>query len=145
MDQIVTDQSILNQVSKECTYEEVEKLDLVGKLREAMKIAWTPGCGLAAIQIGIPLRFAWYIFKGKEGVLANPIITNKWGSETLKEGCLSIPNKWIPVDRAVTIEYISGYKKRKKRKVNGTLARIIQHEIDHMDGVLIIGKKYETT
>ena len=64
----------------------------------------------------------------------NPKILKTWGEDIADEGCLSIPNKYIPVKRAITIEYVSGGK---KKKVSGFLARLIQHEIDHMDGKLI--------
>ena len=128
----------LRQVSKETTLKEVEELDLINRLREANKHAWTEGCGLAAIQIGIPLRFAWFKAGKKEGVLLNPVITNSWGKDVQKEGCLSIPNKYVYVPRAVTIEYTSNGKK--KGKVSGFLARLIQHEIDHMDGILNIDR-----
>jgi peptide deformylase len=132
--EINTDKTILRQVSKKTTQAEVASLDLVRKLRDANKTAWTNGAGLAAIQIGIPLRFAWYIFQSKERVLFNPKILRAWGEDTQKEGCLSIPNKWIEVKRAYTIEFVSNGK---KKRTSGFEARLIQHEIDHMDGKLI--------
>jgi peptide deformylase len=132
--EIITDKEILHQVSKKTTQEEVVELDLVRKLREANKTAWTKGAGLAAIQIGIPLRFAWYIHNGKERVLFNPVIIKKWGVDKQKEGCLSIPHVWVDVERAWTIEYLSNGK---KKRISGFEARLIQHEIDHMDGKLI--------
>jgi peptide deformylase len=131
---IVTDISVLHQVSKPTTQEEVKELNLISRLREANKTAWTKGAGLAAIQIGIPLRFSWYIYQGKERVLFNPSILNRWGEDVQEEGCLSIPNKWIKIKRAYTIEYVSNGK---KKRVSGFEARLIQHEIDHMDGKLI--------
>ena len=134
MDLIITDRTILHQISKETTQKEVDELNLISRLREANKGAWTIGAGLASIQIGIPVRFAWYIVNGKEGVLLNPIINKKWGSDIAKEGCLSIPNKYTEKERAWTIEYITNGK---KKKANGFLARLIQHEIDHMNGILV--------
>jgi len=134
MDNIITNKESLHQVSVETTYQEVEKLNLVRRLRETNKTAWTTGAGLAAIQIGIPLRFAWYVFNNKEYTLLNPVILNKWGLDIQKEGCLSIPNTWVEVKRAWTIEYLTNGK---KKKVSGFVARLIQHEIDHMDGKLI--------
>ena len=136
--QIITDIKKLRQVSRETTAQEVSDLNLVHCLREANKKAWTNGAGLAAIQIGIPVRFSWYVVNGREQTLLNPVILNKWGSDIQKEGCLSIPNTWRNVDRAWTIEYLN---RGKKRKVSGFEARLIQHEIDHMDGILIIDKK----
>ena len=131
---IVTNIKELSQISKVTTLEEVTKLDLVNKLREANKHAWIKGCGLAAIQIGNPLRFAWFIFKGQENTLLNPAIITKIGKQTLSEGCLSIPNKNFDVERAYEINYITDGK---KKKAKGFKARLIQHEIDHMNGKLI--------
>ena len=125
---IVTDRAMLHQVSKPTTQEEVKKLDLISRLRDANETAWTQGVGVAAIQIGVPLRFAWYIFMGKDRVLFNPKLLRTWGKETLKEGCLSIPNLWFAKERAYMIEYVSNGK---KKRASGLEARIIQHEIDH--------------
>lgn len=131
---IVIDRDILHQISRETTSKEVEVLGLIRHLREANKTAWTEGCGLAAIQIGFHLRFAWFLdAKGKERNLLNPVIVNRWGLDIQKEGCLSIPNKFSKVSRAWTIEYITNGR---KKKVSGFEARLIQHEIDHMDGIL---------
>jgi len=131
---IITNKGILHTVSFDTTPQEVEERHLIKLLREANKTAWTSGTGLAAIQIGIHLRFAWFIHDGKEGTLLNPVIINKWGEDTAKEGCLSIPHTWIDVKRAYEIEYLTNGKKKRAR---GFLARLIQHEIDHMDGILI--------
>lgn len=134
-DEIVLDRTVLSQVSRETTIEEIESLDLVNRLRAANKTAWTKGSGLAAIQIGVPVRFAWYIDpQGKERTLINPVIIKSYGVEVAKEGCLSIPHEWIPVSRALCIEYTSSGKLKRAR---GFEARLIQHEIDHMDGKLI--------
>jgi peptide deformylase len=137
VDKIITDKKTLRQKSRETSWAEIKELDLTKRLRDANKTAWTPGCGLAAIQIGVPVRYAWFIHKGKEYHLLNPEIIQRWGSEKTVEGCLSIPNKWTPVTRSVTISYTSNGK---KKKAWGFLARIIQHEIDHMDGILNIDK-----
>jgi peptide deformylase len=134
---IITDQNILRQVSKDTNQYEIDRLELVKKIQEANKTAWTKGAGLAAIQIGIPLRFAWYKFENKEGILLNPIITKSFGEDIKDEGCLSIPNKYTKVKRAWSIEYITNGK---KKKASGFLARLIQHEIDHMNGILNIDK-----
>ena len=131
---IVTDKKILIQISHPTTMEEVNNLNLVFKLRNANETAWIDGCGLAAIQIGIPLRFAWFKYKDREEVLLNPNITFKIGEVEDYEGCLSIPNNYFKVKRAYQIEYISGGK---IKKAKGFKAKIIQHEIDHMDGILI--------
>lgn len=137
---IVTDPNTLCLVSRRTNKEEVKDLEVVSKIRKALKTSWTEGCGLAAIQIGIPIRCAWYTHLGREEVLINPVILNEWGTFKKKEGCLSVPDKWFQVERAWTIEYVN---KGKKKKVSGEVARIIQHEIDHMDGILLIEKGEE--
>jgi peptide deformylase len=135
MKEIVTDKKTLHQISLITTHEEVERLGLVKQLREANKTAWTKGAGLAAIQIGIPLRFSWYVLPNKkEYTLLNPVIIEKWGSDTKSEGCLSIPNYYQEVTRGWTIKYSNNGK---IKTISGFEARIIQHEIDHMDGKLI--------
>ena len=136
MDKIIIDINILHQISKPTTKEEVKELDLVNRLREANKTAWTTGAGLAAIQIGIPLRFAWLVHNGKEYTLLNPEITNTFGNITKDEGCLSIPNTWV-IKRAVSIDYISN---KTPKHATWFIARLIQHEIDHMNGILITDK-----
>lgn len=135
---IVTDFKILRQVSKPTSLQEVDSLKLVSKLIKDNKTAWTKGAGLSAIQIGIPLRFAWYRYQDKDGVLLNPIILKKYGNAIQQESCLSIPNRSVEVERALDIEYLTNGK---KKKAHGFLARLIQHEIDHMDGILIVDKK----
>ena len=134
---IVTDQQKLRVMSLPATIYEVEKYEVVKKMKEAMKYAWHTGAGLAAVQIGIPIRYAWYKFGNTEGVLLNPIIVERWGEDVQNEGCLSIPDFNKEVERAWTIEYTSNGK---RKRANGFLARLIQHEIDHMDGILIIDK-----
>jgi peptide deformylase len=134
MDKIITDEDVLRHISKETTQEEVDSLNLGERLKEANGTAWTNGCGLSAIQIGVPLRFAWFIWKDKEHTLLNPEITMQRGSfVNTKEGCLSIPNNWANVKRYQIIEYTNNGK---KCRAKGMKAVIIQHEIDHMNGIL---------
>jgi peptide deformylase len=139
MDKIITDHKILKQVSKPTTMEEVEKLNLVIRLKMAVKSAWTPGYGLAAIQIGVPLRFAWFEWGGQEYILLNPTKLIGIGRPKLKkEGCLSIPQRWGFTRRYNKITYESeGTIFRAKAQK----AHIVQHEMDHMDGLLNIYRK----
>jgi peptide deformylase len=134
---IITDTKILRQISRITSHKEADTLGLPLKLRSALDTGWTGGTGLAAIQIGIPLRFAWFTFQGKEYTLVNPEITEAFGGETQAEGCLSIPGKRVMVCRAYDIRYTSNGK---PKRANGLMARIIQHEVDHMNGVLITDK-----
>lgn len=101
------------------------------------------GIGLAAPQIGLNLRAV--VINTKEGIIfmVNPRISRKslikeWG----EEGCLSVPRIYGQVKRhkSVTCMYSSLDKKEMKIKAEGLLARVIQHELDHLDGILFIDK-----
>lgn len=132
---IVIDPLILRQKSRDTTAEEVAQLDLKRRMREAMTKAWVLGTGLAAIQIGVPLRYAFYEFEGKEVELINPRILEMTRKCILpKEGCLSVPDKWI---RTMRWQEIVLYNQGITRRIRGVEAIICQHEIDHMEGILL--------
>jgi peptide deformylase len=105
-----------------------------------------PGVGLAAVQVGV-LRRLVVLDTAKDGepdkplVLINPEIV-KLGSELRmhEEGCLSIPDVRIEIDRPslVTVRYLDREGKAQELVADGLLATAIQHEIDHLDGKLII-------
>ena len=118
-------------------------VELVDKMRFTMYQA--NGIGLAAPQIGESLRLAIVdITQGENQdefrVLINPEIIESRGSELLDEGCLSIPGVTIPVERHTHIK-IRAYDlqgREIEKEYEGHRARVIQHEIDHLQGVLII-------
>ena len=102
-----------------------------------------PGIGLAANQIGVP----WRVFVGNMGVetdtdnlitLINPEITAMEGSESGEEGCLSIPDVVIEINRAIQIEIkaVDLNGKDIRYEASGLLARALQHEMDHLNGIL---------
>ncbi|MBL6724332.1 MAG: peptide deformylase [Rubripirellula sp.] len=105
------------------------------------------GVGLAANQVNLPLR----IFvanpsgnreDGEELVLINPEIQSPKGNETAQEGCLSLPGIYGNVKRPRTIK-VSAYDLRGnsiEREVDGFLARVIQHENDHLNGVMFFDR-----
>lgn len=104
------------------------------------------GVGLAANQVGIAKRVA-VVDIGEAGteplVLINPRITqSSHDVETSEEGCLSIPEIFADVERpfSVTVEALDYYGKRFKRTVSGYEARAVQHEIDHLDGILFLDR-----
>ena len=136
---IVTELSLLRQISKKTTLKEVEELDLVNKLRAANDTAWTKGAGLAAIQIGIPLRFSWYKIGTKEYTLLNPEIIEMEGRVRGTEGCLSIPNQWFQTERYERIVIKNG---EVTFAAEGFEAWLIQHEISHMDGKLVMDYQF---
>jgi len=98
------------------------------------------GVGLAAPQIGIGKRIFVTDVEKRKMVIINPVITHKEGEEFMEEGCLSLPEIYLPVPRASFIEVEGWNEKGEKIKVEaeGLLARVIQHEVDHLEGVLTI-------
>lgn len=98
------------------------------------------GVGLAAPQVGISIRVV--VIDVGEGLieLINPVIIEKSGSETASEGCLSIPGIWGEVERfsEVTVEALNREGKKIRICGKGLLARALQHEIDHLEGILFI-------
>jgi peptide deformylase len=98
------------------------------------------GVGLAAPQVGISLRVV--VIDTGDGLieLVNPVIIEKNGSETASEGCLSIPGIWGEVERfaEVTVEALNREGRKIRISGKGLLARALQHEIDHLDGILFI-------
>lgn len=98
------------------------------------------GIGLAAPQIGKAIRVV--VIDVGDGLIEmiNPLITHREGKVIDSEGCLSVPNIFGDVERAekVTVEFTNRFGKRKKLKAEQLLARCIQHELDHLDGVLFI-------
>lgn len=97
------------------------------------------GVGLAAPQVGILKQLIVVSYKKREFALINPQITAAKGKETGEEGCLSIPRTRCRVDRYAMIEIsaLTANGKPIRLKERGYIARIIQHEIDHLNGILI--------
>tara|TARA_Y100000590_G_scaffold73088_1_gene80407 strand:- start:985 stop:1509 length:525 start_codon:yes stop_codon:yes gene_type:complete len=135
---------ILRQVSKPVDKVTKEEQVLMDDMLETMYEA--NGIGLAAIQIGVPKRIiVMDIYKDEKGknpmYFVNPIIKDKNKEmSTYEEGCLSVPNQFAEVDRpaACEVEYLDYYGKKKVLKANGLLATCIQHEMDHLEGILFI-------
>jgi peptide deformylase len=102
------------------------------------------GIGLAAPQVGISLRLIVVSDEEGRGVqaLLNPAIVDRGGEVTGEEGCLSIPGVFAPVTRAawVKVEARSVDGKPLTIDARGLRARVLQHEIDHLDGVLFIDR-----
>jgi peptide deformylase len=105
-----------------------------------------PGIGLAAIQVGEPIRML-VIDLSKEGepkqpqILINPEIVERSDERSVyEEGCLSIPDYYAEVERPakVRVKYLDEHGKAHEVEAEGLLATCLQHEIDHLDGVLFI-------
>ena len=134
---------ILRQVSKPVSSVGNEERKLMDDMLETMYAA--NGIGLAAIQIGIPKRIiVMDISKdGKKNPMyfVNPKINNKDKEKiTYEEGCLSVPDYFAEVDRPkyCEVEYLDYNGESKVLKADGLLATCIQHEMDHLEGILFI-------
>ena len=125
---------------------EVETFDedlerLVERMTQLMHEAH--GVGLAATQVGVLRRVFVFADDGEDRVLVNPVIT-KTSKETEvdDEGCLSLRDVLVPVERAqkVTVEVVDAKGEAVKLELEAPSARVVQHELDHLDGVLIIDR-----
>ncbi len=135
---------ILRQVSKPVTKVGKEEQNLMDDMIETMYSA--NGIGLAAIQIGVPKRIiVMDISKNDEKknpmYFVNPIIKNKNSDlSRYEEGCLSVPDQFAEIDRpsSCEVEYLDYNGKKNFLKTSGLLATCIQHEMDHLEGILFI-------
>ena len=135
---------ILRQVSTSVVSVGIEEQKLMNDMLETMYQA--NGIGLAAIQIGVPKRIIVLdISKNEENknpmYFVNPIIKNKnQENSTYEEGSLSVPNYFAEVDRPKNceVEYLDYNGNKKILKADALLATCIQHEMDHLEGILFI-------
>ena len=135
---------ILRQVSKPVESVKKEEQKLMDDMLETMYNA--NGIGLAAIQIGIPKRIiVMDISRNEEEkkpmYFVNPVIDNKdTENSTYEEGCLSVPDYFAEVDRPkkCRVQYLDYNGEKKTLVADGLLATCIQHEMDHLEGILFI-------
>ena len=134
---------LLKSISKPVDKINDEIKILINDMFETMYNA--PGVGLAAVQIGIPLRVVVIDIskedEKKPHFFINPNIV--WLSDKTsiyEEGCLSIPNQFAEIERpeSCRVEYLDLNNKKKEIEASGLLSTCIQHEIDHLNGVLFI-------
>jgi len=110
----------------------------------------TNGIGLAAIQVAYPIRALILNIPDEDGEqpkenlleIINPVITHKDGESVYQEGCLSVPSFYEDIKRfeSVTINYQDRDSNTKTIEAEGLLAIAIQHEMDHLEGILFIDK-----
>jgi peptide deformylase len=125
---------------------EVETFDddlerLVERMTSLMHEA--SGVGLAATQVGVLRRLFVFVDEGEDRVIVNPVITkSSKETEVDDEGCLSLRDVLVPVERAqtVTIEGVDTKGEPVKLELEVPSSRIVQHELDHLDGVLILDR-----
>lgn len=140
---------LLRTPSKETTLKEVHELNLPARIEYAMRKTWTPALGLSAIQIGVALRFALYYrlwqtpASNTPVFLVNPKIVSRADLVPYpKEGCLSIkdnrPSTWRY--NVVRFQHVVDGKVVESI-ATGIEAFVIQHETDHMDGILCLERQ----
>ena len=143
--QILTEPNkLLRQISKPVEKIGKDEQKLMDDMLDTMYAA--NGIGLAAIQIGVAKRIiVMDISKDPEKkeprYFVNPIIKNKNSVKaTYEEGCLSVPNQFAEIDRPseCEVEYLDYNGKKKFLNAEGLLATCIQHEMDHLEGILFI-------
>ena len=135
---------ILRQVSKSVEKVGQAERQLMDDMLDTMYHA--NGIGLAAIQIGVPKRIIVMDLSKKEEekkpmYFVNPVIKNKnQNFSKYEEGCLSVPNQFAEIERPKTceVEYLDYDGEKKIIKAEGLLATCIQHEMDHLQGILFI-------
>jgi len=114
---------------------------LAADMTETMHAA--PGVGLAADQVGLSIAcFVYDDREGHAGFVANPELSELQGQDTMDEGCLSIPGPYHPTIRAGTVR-LKGLDLDGRPldiRAEGLLARIFQHETDHLNGLLYIDR-----
>jgi peptide deformylase len=148
---IVTDLEYLRQVSKPTSLKEIEKKDLVPLIKYALQKGWVMGYGLAGVQVGVPLAMAWYWLPtdkerkygslGEGHLLINPKILEQTDPRIIPgEGCLSIPHKSFSTKR---YNYIKFLNDDRVCTAEGLEAQIVQHEVDHMNGILVVDREYK--
>jgi len=135
---------LLRQISKPVDKVGDEEKTLMDDMIDTMYDA--PGIGLAAIQIGVPKRIIVMDISRDGNIkepryFVNPIIKNKNKEKArYEEGCLSVPDQFAEIERPNTceVEYLDYDGKKQLLKADGLLATCIQHEMDHLEGILFI-------
>ena len=141
---LIEPDTILRQKSQPVNTVGRDEQKLMNDMLDTMYAA--NGIGLAAIQIGVPKRIIVMDIskdenKKKPMYFVNPVIKKKnLEKSTYEEGCLSVPNQFAEIDRPskCEIEYLDYDGKKQLLKAEGLLATCIQHEIDHLEGILFI-------
>lgn len=133
--------AVLRMRAGEVTVFDEEIARLGERMLELMHDA--EGIGLAATQVGILRRVFVFQDEGTDRIVVNPSITSSGGElETSEEGCLSLGPVRVPVERPleVTLEGQDAAGEPLRLELEGLPARVVQHELDHLDGTLIIDR-----
>ena len=139
------DQKILHVKTKPVPAVTKEILQLLQDMYTTTVVA--KGAGIAAPQVGRTERVCIAMIDKKLVALINPVIT--WRSEemeTAEEGCLSLPDVWLHIRRPrdIIVKYTDVKNKPRELKLTDFNARVVQHEVDHLEGILITDHKKES-
>ena len=129
---------VLRKQTRDVTKVTKDILKLIKDMLDTMTEA--KGAGLAAPQVGRTERVCIALIGKKIVPLINPHIL--WRSDSTaiaEEGCLSLPDVWLNISRPtdITVEYLTAAGKKREVKLSGFDARVVQHEVDHLEGILI--------
>jgi peptide deformylase len=132
--------SVLKDESREVEEINEETRILIKDMIETMYAS--QGVGLAAPQVGVPKRILVLDVGAGPKVFINPKIVSRKGKEISEEGCLSVPGEFLKVKRAreIIVEALNEKGGKFKVEATGLLARCLQQEIDHLNGILILDK-----
>ena len=134
----------LRQKAKKVTKIDKSIQRLIDDMIETMRVA--SGVGLAANQIGVPLKIAVIEIPGDEViVLVNPEIIKREGERTIGEACLSVPGYHGEIKRSVCVKVKAKDRQGRNIRIKGEefLAQALEHEIDHLNGILYIDRVQE--
>lgn len=134
---------VLREKAKRVTQFDKALHRLLDDMVETMQAA--PGVGLAGPQVGVGLRVAVLDVDESITVIVNPEIVKRSGEHEPDEGCLSFPGYWGHLRRAekVTVKARDRHGKELRINADGLLAQALQHEIDHLDGIMYIDRMME--
>jgi len=141
---LIEPNKLLRQISQPVAAVGVDEKEIMNDMLDTMYEA--NGLGLAAVQIGIPKRIIVMDIgrdknKKEPMYFVNPVIKNKnMEKSTYEEGCLSLPNQFAEINRpnSCEVEYLDYDGNKKLLKAEGLFATCIQHEMDHLEGILFI-------
>ena len=132
---------VLRMKAREVESFDDDLLRLVERMTGLMHEA--SGVGLAATQVGVLRRLFVFVDEGEDRVIVNPVLTSRSSdTEVEEEGCLSLREVLVPVERprAVTLEGVDSSGEPLVHELEPPSSRIVQHEFDHLDGMLIIDR-----
>jgi peptide deformylase len=129
---------VLRKVAEDITNIDGKLVKLADEMLETMYAE--PGLGLAAPQVGVQRRLFVYDIGDGPRALVNPVIAESRGEWTFEEGCLSVPGLWWDIVRPKEI-HLTGYDldgNEVSIEADELLGRLFQHELDHLDGILLL-------